>query len=120
MYSAYLLARDQGDYISPEDLLQMQTLNGAKALGVADRLGSLEPGKRADIVIRNSDTPEAWPNHNQVRNHLLLAKSRSIDTVIVDGEVLVKGGRITRMDEHPIYALADAAARRIREGAGLE
>ena len=120
MYSAYLLARDQGDYISPEDLLQMQTLNGAKALGVADRLGSLEPGKRADIVIRNTNTPEVWPSHNQVRNHLLLAKSRSIDTVMVDGEVLVKGGRITRMDEPPIYALADAAARRIRVGAGLQ
>ena len=57
MYSAYLLARDQGDYLSPHDLLQMHTLNAAKALQVADRLGSLEAGKRADIVIRHTDTP---------------------------------------------------------------
>ena len=119
MYSAYLLARDQGDYLSPEDLLQMHTLNAAKALRIGDRLGSLEAGKRADIVIRHGDTPELWPRHNQVRNHLLLAKSRTIDTVMVDGEILVKHGRLTRMDEGPIYELAEQAARRMRQTAGL-
>ena len=119
IYSAYLLARDQGEYLSPEDLLQMHTLNGAKALGIADRLGSLEPGKRADIVIRSPNLPEVRPSHNLVRNHLLLAKSRSVDTVLVDGEVLVKGGRLTRSDEGPIYELAERAANTIRERAGL-
>ena len=119
MYSAYLLARDQGDYLSPHDLLQMHTLNAAKALQVADRLGSLEAGKRADIVIRHTDTPELWPRFNAVRNHLLLAKSRTIDTVIVDGEILVKQGQLTRMDEKPIYELADKVARRMRQGAGI-
>ena len=79
----------------------------------------MEPGKRADIVIRSPDLPEVRPSYNQVRNHLLLAKSRSVDTVLVDGEVLVKGGRLTRMDEGPIYELAERAAKTIRERAGL-
>ena len=120
MYSAYVLARDQGDYVSPEDLLRMQTANGARALGQADRLGSLEPGKRADVVIRTNDVPEAWPRHNFVRHHLLIAKQRSVDTVIVDGEVLIKGGRTTRMDEGEVYALAETTARTMRQRAGLE
>ena len=119
IYSAYLLARDQGDYLSPEDLLQMHTRNGARALRVGHCLGSLEPGKRADIVIRSADLPEVRPSHNIVRNHLLVAKSRSVDTVLVDGEVLVKGGQLTRTDEGSVYALAERAATRILERAGL-
>ena len=82
-------------------------------------VGSLEPGKRADIVIRSNDTPEAWPRHNIIRHQLLLAKARTVDTVLVDGEVLVKGGRLTRMDESAIYETADAAARTMRKRAGL-
>ena len=119
IYSAYLLARDQGDYLSPEDLLQMHTLNAARGLRLGHRLGSLEPGKRADIVIRSADLPEVRPSHNRVRNHLLIAKSRSVDTVMVDGEVLVKDGRLTRMDEAPVYALAERAAGTILERSGL-
>lgn len=119
MYTAYALARDQGEYVSPDDLLRMYTINGAKALGWHKWLGSLEAGKRADIVIRNSDVPEVWPRHNPVRQHVLLAKSRTVDTVIVDGEVLVKGGRLTRADEGEIYALADAAGKKMRKAAGI-
>jgi len=119
IYTAYLLARDQNEYISPTDLLRMYTINGAKALMMDKEIGSLEAGKRADIVIRNNDTPEAWPRHNAVRHQLLLAKSRTVDTVLVDGEVLVKGGRLTRMDESAVYESADKAARVMRKRAGL-
>ncbi|MBT5414575.1 MAG: amidohydrolase family protein [Rhodospirillaceae bacterium] len=119
LYTAYVLARDQGDYVSPEDLLQMVTANGARGLGMADRLGSLEPGKLADIVIRTDDLPEAWPRYNPVRQHLLLARSKSVDTVIVGGETVLRGGRLVRMDEAVVYAKAQAAAEAMRERAGL-
>ncbi|MFN0044537.1 MAG: amidohydrolase family protein [Alphaproteobacteria bacterium] len=119
MYTAYALARDQGEYVSPDDLLRMYSINGATALGWSKWLGSIEAGKRADIVIRNSDVPEVWPRHNQVRQHVLLAKSRTVDTVIVDGEVLVKAGKLTRMDEAEIYARADAAGKKMRKAAGI-
>jgi 5-methylthioadenosine/S-adenosylhomocysteine deaminase len=119
IYTAYLLARDQNEYISPTDLLRMYTINGAEALMADKTLGSLEAGKRADIVIRNNDAAEVWPRHNVVRHQLLLAKSRTVDTVLVDGEVLVKGGRLTRMDEGAVYETADKAARTMRKRAGL-
>jgi 5-methylthioadenosine/S-adenosylhomocysteine deaminase len=117
MFANYLMARDQREYLSPDDLLQMHTINGARALGLADRLGSIEPGKRADIVIRTNDLPEAHPMHNVERQHLLVAGSRSVDTVIVDGRMVVRGGRHTLVDESWVYSLADAAAVRMRAGA---
>ncbi|MBM3542118.1 MAG: amidohydrolase family protein [Alphaproteobacteria bacterium] len=118
-YSAYLLARDQGDYLSPEDILQMQTLNAAKAMRLADRLGSLEAGKRADIVMHSSDRPEAWPRQNRERQTVILARGKTVDTVLVDGEILMKGGRHTGLDEGALYARCDAAATGLRERAGL-
>ncbi len=119
IYTDYLLARDQGDYVSPEDLLQMHTLNGAKALRRADRLGSIEAGKLADIVIRTNAVPEANPIVNMERQHLLVAGSKSIDTVIVDGRIVLRRGRSTLMDEAVVYDLANRTARRMRERAGV-
>ena len=113
LYTAYVLARDQGDYLSPEDLLEMQTRGGARAFGLGDRLGSLEVGKRADLVIRRTDLAEVWPRFNIERQQLLLARSRSVDTVIVDGRVVLKGGRHTLLDDGAVYARAQAAAERM-------
>jgi cytosine/adenosine deaminase-related metal-dependent hydrolase len=110
LYTAYVLARDQGDYLSPEQILAMMTINAAKALRLEDRLGSIEVGKRADIVIRNDATPEAWPRINMERQQLLLARSRSVDTVIVDGRVVLRGGRHTLLDEAVVYRLAQETA----------
>ena len=118
LFTAYLLARDQGDYLSPEDLLAMQTINGAKALRLDDRLGSLEVGKRADLVIRTNDLPEAWPRINVERQQLLLARARSVDTVIVGGQIALKGGRLTRLDEAVVYELAQKTAERMMAVAG--
>src|SRR5262249_12894946 len=98
-HMAYLIARDQGEHLSPDDLLEMEPLNAARAMGWDSWLGSLEPGKRADIVIRSNERPETWPRHNAERQHLLLARGKSVDTVIVDGQVRIKAGRHTSLDE---------------------
>jgi 5-methylthioadenosine/S-adenosylhomocysteine deaminase len=119
IYTNYLLARDQGDYVSPDDLLRMHTRNGARAMQLDHRIGSIEPGKRADLVIRTNQVPEAIPVHNQERQHLLVAGAKSIDTVIVDGRIVVKSGRSTVIDEGAVYQLADRAAQRMRQRAGL-
>jgi 5-methylthioadenosine/S-adenosylhomocysteine deaminase len=119
IYTNYVLARDQGDYVSPSDLLAMHTINGARAMQLEARLGSIEVGKRADIVIRTNAVPEAIPVYNLERQHLLVAGGKSIDTVIVDGRVVVQGGHSTLIDEAAVYQLADKAAARMRERAGL-
>ncbi|UPJ26407.1 amidohydrolase family protein [Bradyrhizobium sp. CW1] len=119
-YIAYLASRTQGGYISPGSLLEIATLGGARAMGWQDRIGSLEPGKRADLVIRRNDLPEACPGTDPVFETVLVARSKSVDTVICDGQIIVKGGHSTRLDERVIYLSACASARRLMAKTGLK
>jgi hypothetical protein len=72
-------------------------------MGLADMMGSLEPGKRADLVIRSGDLPEYQPGHYPIQNLLLASRGKSVDTVIVDGQIVVRGGHSTRVDEQVVY-----------------
>jgi cytosine/adenosine deaminase-related metal-dependent hydrolase len=119
-YIAYLASRAQGDFISAGGVLEIATIGGAKAMGWQDRIGSLEPGKRADLVIRRNDLPECCPGTDVVFEHVLVARSKSVDTVICNGQIIVIGGRSTRVDEEDIYAAARASARRLMAKTGLK
>ena len=123
---AVLTAREKGGEGEPlraEDALEMATVAGARALGLEEQLGSLEPGKRADLVIRSSDRPEAQPvteRTDVVQNLIFSAGSQSIDTVLVDGRIVLKGGRSTLVDEGAIYAKASESARRMTDRLHIE
>jgi cytosine/adenosine deaminase-related metal-dependent hydrolase len=112
-WAGYLTARAGGAYLSPEVILEMQTLGGAQAVGLEDRVGSLQAGKRADFVIRTDALPEAHPGMDLVRELVLVSRSKSVDTVVIDGEIVVRGGRLTRLDEEVAYDLARTSARRL-------
>jgi cytosine/adenosine deaminase-related metal-dependent hydrolase len=116
---AYLVAREDGRYLPSESILEMFTLGGARAMGLQDEIGSLEPGKRADLVIRTDDLPDAQPNLDVIRQMMLVSRTKSVDTVIVDGEIVVRNGRLTRLDEAAVYARAQASGRRVAERAGV-
>lgn len=118
-FIAYLVSREGGDYLPAEALLEMFTLGGARAIGMADELGSLQPGRRADLVIRSDDLPDAQPNVDVVRQLMLVSRTKSVDTVICNGEVVVRHGALTRLDEEAVYALARESARRMAERAGV-
>ena len=92
---AYLVARDLGDRdpLGVEEIFEMATLGGARAVGMADRIGALAPGMRADIMIRTADVAETQPGWSPVQNFLLTSRSRSVDTVLVDGRIVLRGGR---------------------------
>jgi 5-methylthioadenosine/S-adenosylhomocysteine deaminase len=100
------------------DVLAMCTVHGARAVGMADELGSIEPGKRADVVIRRAGLPEAAPGLDPVRDLVLATRARSVDTVVVDGEVIVRHGRSTRVDEQAVLGRAGATARSLLERMG--
>src|SRR5262249_21125934 len=95
----YLVARMQGVELGAETLLAMLTRNGARAVGLASRIGTLEAGKRADLVIRRDDLPEALPGIDPVRQLALISRTKSVRTVLVDGRVVVEDGRSTTVDE---------------------
>ena len=92
------------DALRPEDALEMATICGAKAVGMADRIGSIEAGKQADIVIRSPECAESQPALDEVQGLILTQASKSVDTVLVNGEIVVKAGRCTRVDEQAAYA----------------
>jgi cytosine/adenosine deaminase-related metal-dependent hydrolase len=110
--------RQDASVLSPEDVLEMATINGAEALGWRDRIGSIEVGKRADLVVRRADLPEATPGLDPVRSIMSSARSKSVDTVIVEGEVIVQGARSTRVDEEAVYGKAREAAQRLLDRMG--
>jgi 5-methylthioadenosine/S-adenosylhomocysteine deaminase len=115
-FLALLTARERAlepDALLGEDVLAMCTIHGARAAGLEDEIGSLEPGKRADLVIRRADLPEAAPGLDPVRDLVMATRSRGVSTVIVDGQVIVEAGRSTRVDEEHACAQAAAAARRL-------
>ena len=104
--AALLLSGSVGDRLAPSDPFYMQTIDAAKSVGLDDRLGSLSVGKRADLVIRSPGdlTQTALDDLGSI-----LGTSSSlapVDTVIVDGRVILQGGRLSTMDEDEILATA--------------
>jgi cytosine/adenosine deaminase-related metal-dependent hydrolase len=87
------------------DVMAMATINGARAVGLADSLGSLEVGKRADIVMRTHDLPEAIAG-DPVQAAVFSTGSKNIDSVWIDGRLVIEGGRSVRVDHHRVFALA--------------
>jgi 5-methylthioadenosine/S-adenosylhomocysteine deaminase len=93
----------------PETGLEMATVNGAKAALMADRIGSIEVGKEADIVLFDTRRPEWQPLINPVANLVYSATGDSVRDVFVMGEQVVAGGRLTRIDESRLYEDIPAA-----------
>ena len=97
----------------------MATRLGAEALLLGDAIGSIEPGKRADLVLYDLDTPEWRPLLNPVNNLVYAATGASVRTVLIDGRVVLDEGRLTTLDERALYERAEALARRQIARAGL-
>ena len=93
MYLAAVLIKDaKGDptQIPAEKALELATIDGAKALGLDSQIGSLEVGKKADIVMYDTLRPEWQSLFNPVNSLVYNADGRSVKTVMVDGRVLIE------------------------------
>ena len=112
-------ARQETPAITAEQALEMATLNGARALGLSEQIGSLEPGKRADIVVYDSARPELHPGLYPPNTLIYSSQSTAVSTVIVDGEVICEGGKLTRVDERTELAAVDRAARELHDRMGF-
>jgi 5-methylthioadenosine/S-adenosylhomocysteine deaminase len=100
----YKDARRDMHQIPAEQALEMATLLGAQALGLGDELGSIEPGKRADLVLFDTQRPEWQALFNPVNNLVYNADGRSVHTVVVDGRVVVDAYRQAFVDEARLFA----------------
>lgn len=105
--------------VPAESVLEMATINGAKALGLQDRIGSLEIGKKADFVAVDVRGIHCQPWFNPVSAVVYTATGRDVDVVLVDGKIVVKGGELLTMNEEEIIEEAVRRSREVVERAGL-
>ncbi|MDX8463304.1 amidohydrolase family protein [Mesorhizobium humile] len=114
----YLVARQDKRYIPSTRLLEMRTAHAARALGLSEMIGSIEVGKRADIVIRSNREPETLPSINPVQELLLTGHSTFASTVFVNGKLVLLGGQSTQLDQEAVLAAAREMAGRVLKRAG--
>ncbi len=112
-------ARRDPQMFPAEKAYEMATLGGAKALQLEDQIGSLEPGKKADVVLHDTDRPEWRPLHNVMNQLVWSADGRGVDTVFVDGRRVVEGGQITAFDEREFYERCQIAGESVVDRSGL-
>ena len=93
----------------PQHTLDAATLNGAKSLGAEGEIGSIEPGKKADLLFLRLDAPAMRPEIHLVSNLVHYGHQGLVDAVMVDGEFLLRDGRVTCMDEAAVLREAQEA-----------
>ena len=100
------------------EAIEMGTLNGAKALGLGDVTGSITVGKRADIILIRGNDINIAPVANTETAVVQAAAPANVDTVLVDGRIVKRGGRLIAYDVDKIVREAKVSALRIRTAAG--
>ncbi|KIX03502.1 uncharacterized protein Z518_07055 [Rhinocladiella mackenziei CBS 650.93] len=80
------------------EVLEIATMGGAKAVGLEKVIGSITPGKRADLLITRCDSPRLIPAHDPVGTLVLFANGSDIDTVFINGEIVKSGGKLENVD----------------------
>lgn len=113
------VAHEDPEALTAPRALEMATVDGARAIGQSDRLGSLEPGKRADITVFDLDGPFTGPVHEPVSSLVYAALGNEARTVLVDGRVVMRDRRLTTLDEGAILERARAAAHALAARAGI-
>jgi cytosine/adenosine deaminase-related metal-dependent hydrolase len=112
-------ARTDPQMFPAEMAYEMATLGGARTMLLEHEIGSLEPGKKADIVLHDIDRPEWRPLLNVMNQLVWSADGRGVHTVFVDGRMVVEAGRMTTIDEADLWVAAQAAGEAITLRSGL-
>ena len=97
----------------PEHAIEMATLNGAKGVGLQDRIGSIEVGKEADFVVFDATQPEWQPLYNPVSNLVYGATGNTVKHVWIAGEQVLRDGKLTKVDHDEIMRQVGVTSQRI-------
>ena len=98
--------------MTAEDVLRFATIDGAAAMGLASRLGTLTPGKDADIVLIRTDQVNTMPLIDPVATVVHSADTSNVDTVFVRGRAVKKGGQLVNADFSRLRHLSDSSRDR--------
>lgn len=97
-----------------ETVIRMATIDGARAIGLEDRIGSIETGKAADLIVVNTCKPHLFPLYNPHSHIVYAARGADVMHVLIDGRLLVENGGLLYLDAEDIMAAVHAVAREIR------
>ncbi|RDW87277.1 metallo-dependent hydrolase-1 [Coleophoma crateriformis] len=115
--------------VGAEAVLEMATINGARALGLQDQIGSLEVGKKADFVVVDPGQLYSAPYDeaqilegglDPITTVVYSCTGADVEKVVVDGELLVDSGNLVKMDEKEIMEAAKSSIRGIRQRSGIK
>src|SRR5579872_4877969 len=106
--------------VPAETVLEMATINGARALGLEKEIGSLEVGKKADLVVIDLHRLHTTPSFNHVSTLVYAATGGEVDMVVVDGQIVVEQGQLLTMDEDEVMEQANQHANALYKRAGIE
>lgn len=106
--------------VPAETVLEMATINGARALGLEHEIGSLEVGKKADLVVIDLNRLHTTPSPNPVSSLVYAATGGEVDTVVVDGRIVVEQGQLLTMNEEEVMKQARQHAEALYQRAGIE
>lgn len=91
--------------------IAMGTINGAKALNWSDEIGSIEAGKKADLILLDMDKPHLYPKHNLISAVSYSAQGSDVDTAIIDGKIIMEKREIKTLDVEKIKFMAEKQAK---------
>jgi 5-methylthioadenosine/S-adenosylhomocysteine deaminase len=101
-------------------VLRMATIDGARALGLGDEIGSLETGKRADVVIINLNCLHSTPRPADIVSSIVYsAQATDVETVIIDGRLVMRERQLLTLDEREVIEQANQQAQALEKRAGI-
>lgn len=112
--------RLEPDVVKAQEVLTMATMNGANAILEENNLGSLTPGKKADLIVIDPRSAGMLPLHDPIANLVSAMHSENIEATMCDGKWLMRDRHLLTIDEEALYAEAQQRADAIRRRAGIE
>jgi len=107
------VTRNPAIYPTVADALHLATVGGAEVLDMADQIGSLAPGKQADVIVLNPQTLNFAPRFDDLSKVVFNAQPGNVEWVFVDGRVLKERGQLVGVDAEAVLADANRMAQRV-------
>ena len=102
--------------VSSDEAIQMATIRGAEALGLDSQIGSIEVGKKADLILIDTNAANMTPDSSNITSNIVYsANGSNVDTTICNGKILMENKKLTVLDEDEIYAKARQAIKELKE-----
>jgi cytosine/adenosine deaminase-related metal-dependent hydrolase len=105
--------------MNAETVLEMATLRGASAVGLERKIGSIEVGKKADLILLNLQKPHLTPTFNPISSIVYAGEGPDVETVIIDGKMVMENRVVKTLDEERIIHVASERAGKLVKRAGL-